>query len=49
MQITSELKLIETLRKYNMNPQEAYEKIKRNKASYKIHFKVQKLKRGETF
>ena len=47
MQITSETKLIETLRKYNMNPQEAYEKIKRNKASYKIYFKVQRQKRGD--
>jgi len=47
MQITSETKLIETLRKYNMNLTETYEKIKRNKASYKLYFKVQRQKRGD--
>jgi len=46
IEITNEIKVIEALNEYGMNLEIACEKIKRNKAFYKNHFRVQRSLRS---
>jgi len=46
IEITDEIKVIGALKEYNMNLEITYEKIKRNKAFYKSHFRVQRTLRS---